>query len=679
MVDLACPQDDTLQAYLAGGVDAASLDSMSTHLDGCPLCVQRLSQLEVKSSLPAGTTANERVRVEPAFTAAVNRLLKLSSIASLPLGPGSKLRDYYLLELLGEGGMGTVFKARHERLDKIVAVKVMRPGIGSDALVRFEREMKAVGRVKDANIVQATDAGDADGVPFLVMEYVDGVDLLKWVKTNGPMALYDAFDAIRQTARGLQHAHDRGLIHRDVKPSNLMRTPDGTVKILDLGLAVMAGTPERDEPRANDDIDPSELTSPSRMLGTRDYMAPEQRLNAHAVNARADVYALGGTLWFLLTGQPPHQGPRPPSVPEAVWNKLLAENPDERYSSVIDASNALPSLSPEQHFPGHKVNLAVAALVVALLIPLVIRYWPSGDLAKPPETALNSPLPKREPQREPTPGQLPMSRLEAVALQKAWAESLRLRVRDPEVNNGDFILIPPGEFDLAEQSRFVITRPYYLGMTEVTRSQFARFVQATGFRTDADVRQNAETVLWVINKDRMSGGTSTIKMPKANWQRPGHANPLDAEPVTQVSWNDAVAYCEWLSRTEGRKYRLPSYAELIWASRAGEASEVPPVEVTPIPRSTLQPMTVARGTLNAWGLHDTTCNVSEWCRDTFGLIPAGRHLDYFCEVPHASRLRRVAGDSYLPMAPSYNSPSGYIPEGGRSNIGFRIVREIDNK
>jgi eukaryotic-like serine/threonine-protein kinase len=218
---------------------------------------------------------------------------------------GDTLRDYRLVEHLGRGGMGTVFKAVHVKLDKVVALKVLagRRWNDPEAVVRFEREMKVVGRLDHPNIVKASDAGDADGVPFLVMEFLDGETLSTLVQRGGPLPLFRACGLIRRAAAGLHHAHQAGVVHRDVKPSNLMLTRASEVKVLDLGLALsLVSAAETDTVlgcatgSGSWSNSGSDRTSPNHTVGTIDYMAPEQKLDAHVVDARADVYGLGCTL-----------------------------------------------------------------------------------------------------------------------------------------------------------------------------------------------------------------------------------------------------------------------------------------------------------------------------------------------------------------------------------------------
>jgi serine/threonine protein kinase len=193
--------------------------------------------------------------------------------------------------------MGTVYKAHHIKLDMTVAVKVVRRQRLADASAvnRFEREMKATGKIRHPNIVRALDAGEEDGRHYLVMEYVDGVNPAELVKRRGPLSVGAACEIVRQAAVGLQAVHEAGLVHRDVKPSNLMLARDGQVKVLDLGLARFETPPPASKGGGSD----------SHVMGTAEYIAPEQVLDTHEVDIRADIYALGCTLYYLLTGRAP--------------------------------------------------------------------------------------------------------------------------------------------------------------------------------------------------------------------------------------------------------------------------------------------------------------------------------------------------------------------------------------
>jgi serine/threonine protein kinase len=293
---------------------------------------------------------------------------------------------YKVLERIGSGGMGQVFLCEHKLMRRRVAVKVLPTAKASDpsSLERFYREARAAAALDHPNIVHAYDIDQEDNLHFLVMEYIDGASFQEIVKRSGPMEVIRACHYIRQAALGLEHAHNAGLVHRDIKPGNILVDRSGGVKILDMGLARFF----RDE----DDV----LTKKydESVLGTADYLAPEQTIDSHAVDIRADIYSLGATFYFLLTGQTPfgegttaqkliwHQSrqPRPltqvrPEVPPgvaAIVEKMMAKDPAQRYQ--------------------------VPAAVAEALAP-----WTQGPIAAPPaaEMPLLSPAVAGVPQMEP--------------------------------------------------------------------------------------------------------------------------------------------------------------------------------------------------------------------------------------------------------------------------------------
>jgi eukaryotic-like serine/threonine-protein kinase len=250
----------------------------------------------------SGTVSQHAVAQSPVVPGSSSSNILSTDLVFDPRCPaaGMRIGQYRLLQKLGEGGMGSVWKANHTLLDKAVAIKLLSPHlIGTPQIVaRFEREMKAVGRLDHPNLVRAYDAGEVGGTRFLVMEFIDGIDLATYVKKNGPLTATFAARVIEQAALGLGAAHQAGLVHRDIKPGNLMLTADGEIKVTDLGLALLG-----DEPVSA--IEPGSLTSVGMILGTPDYMAPEQWDNTHGVDGRCDLYSLGCTLFFLLTGVPP--------------------------------------------------------------------------------------------------------------------------------------------------------------------------------------------------------------------------------------------------------------------------------------------------------------------------------------------------------------------------------------
>lgn len=269
------------------------------------------------------------------------------------------LGKYILLEKIGAGGMGQVFKARHQRMDRLVALKVLSKKMAkdADAISRFEREVKAAAKISHPNIVAAHDADCADGVHFLVMELVEGSDLSAMVKKNGPLPVEKAIDYFIQAAVGLEAAHKKGVVHRDIKPSNILVNNEGTVKILDMGLALLK----------EETLDPSqaELTTEGKIMGTVDFMSPEQALNTHEADARTDIYALGCSLYYVLVGKPMYAGNSPleklmahrvrpiPSLREGrpevserldeVYKRAVAKRVTDRYQTATELIEGLRS------------------------------------------------------------------------------------------------------------------------------------------------------------------------------------------------------------------------------------------------------------------------------------------------------------------------------------------------
>jgi serine/threonine protein kinase len=269
---------------------------------------------------------------------------------------GLVIGEYHILDKIGSGGMGLVLRARDRRNGRIVALKLLPPSISRDraAVVRFRREAAAVAKLRHRNIVAALDSGETHGLLYLVMELVDGKDLARMVKQQGPLAVKQAVDCLIQAAGGLKEAHQRGIIHRDIKPANLLLDRSGTIKILDLGLARVN--------QANDVLtaDSSELnlTTSGAIVGTVDYMSPEQAFDPRLADPRSDIYSLGCTFHYMLTGKAPYGGQgfmerllghreRPvPSlrktrddVPEALddlFRRLLAKSPEARPQTMAD-------------------------------------------------------------------------------------------------------------------------------------------------------------------------------------------------------------------------------------------------------------------------------------------------------------------------------------------------------
>jgi serine/threonine protein kinase/DNA-binding response OmpR family regulator len=271
-----------------------------------------------------------------------------------------RVGSYDILSQLGAGGMGTVFKARHRRMKRVVALKVLSAALCKDAafVQRFQREVETVARLGHPNVVMAYDADEAEIGHFLVMEFVNGRDLASLVEKGRPLDVPLAVDCIFQAARGLAYAHAQGIVHRDVKPHNLLRDETGVVKVTDLGLARL-NTP--------DVAATSSLTQAGGILGTVDYMPPEQAIDSSTTDHRADIYSLGCTLYFLLAGRPPFVGqsvmsillmhresaipslasvrPDVPAELDAIFNRMMAKSVADRFQSMVEVVTALEAVA----------------------------------------------------------------------------------------------------------------------------------------------------------------------------------------------------------------------------------------------------------------------------------------------------------------------------------------------
>jgi serine/threonine protein kinase len=468
----------------------------------------------------------------------VNLLLQ-SRGSQLLLGP------YVLLDRLGEGGTGQVFKARHRRMNRLVAIKVIRKELMEDAEVvrRFYREIEVISRLSHPNIVHAFDAGPIGSVHTLVMEYVEGSDLYRVVQRSGPLSADRACAFIQQAALGLQHAHERNLVHRDIKPSNLLvasvrSSQDGTpqdpgatelmaepcVKILDLGLA-------RLQRNADGNMTTPVTIDRSVTRGTPDYLAPEQALDFHEVDIRADIYSLGCTLFYLLTGQPlfpggslaqkilRHQQAQPPALAglrpglppslEPILGRMLAKRPEDRYQTpaeVAVALGAVTGVSPAlteglsatvvdepndtvRHIvpPGRDgqrkrllwlaAGVGGAVLLLALLVGvLLLRGLSSASSSRPVASTREEPPRKRE---------------EPITTNKKPSDKVTFSERFPQGKaSPNWILTPPTGYWSMEEGRLVASGPtvFRPGQADPNQKAYIQLpAETVSFQVDIEI------------------------------------------------------------------------------------------------------------------------------------------------------------------------------------------------
>jgi uncharacterized protein (TIGR03067 family) len=404
-VKLAHPSLDRLTAFGQGRLGEAELVELSSHLGGCAECREKVEASGADTLIALLRAADtEHDPDEKKSGQEVATLAAPMPLSGPPCLPAELVQHgrYRVQELLGFGGMGAVYKAEHLLMERPVALKLISHSLTSNpAMVeRFRREVKTAGQLKHANIVMAYDAEQAGDSHFLVMEYVEGKSLARVVSEQGPLPVREACDYIRQAALGLQHAHERGMVHRDIKPQNLMLTSDGQVKILDFGLArfAMESAPTGallvapvDERPVSSERKPAgeSLTQIGTVMGTPDYIAPEQAQDAHTADIRADIYSLGCTLYDLLAGHAPfpdgtvvakvmahiERSPKPLSdlrtdvPPELVRvvERMMAKDPAQRFHTPAEVAETLQPFAAAARPKGRRPirQLVAAALLGA--------------------------------------------------------------------------------------------------------------------------------------------------------------------------------------------------------------------------------------------------------------------------------------------------------------------------
>lgn len=476
--------------------------------------------------------------------------------ASLILG------NYLILDKLGQGGMGMVLKAEHQRMKRVVALKVLSPDAVKtpDSVRRFEREVQAAAKLEHQNIVTAYDADRANNTTFLVMQFVDGDDLSAIVKKSGPMAVDRAVDCVLQAARGLEFAHQRGVIHRDIKPHNLLLGKDGVLKILDMGLARI------EDPTGSSHE--ATLTGTGAVMGTIDYMSPEQALDTKTADAKSDIYSLGCTLFYLLMGGVPYpadtvmkrllahrESPIPtldaaPPAVAAIFRRMVAKKPQDRHGSmtevIADLQRCLtaPVTTPVPiHTPSEDTNFSDflkmisqpgnSATSAAASAPLAATRVTSVLPSSHPLAAEAATVQYREGVSDTDPQTL-TSVTEAAALQRLTAKSAKKKLVIGGVI-GLLVLVSLGLWLIPSKNG----EPSTADNADVAKSSNSKRNSKDAKAEASGKKPNRSTATKAASAERFAlkfDGQSHVEIPSLNWNG---KDPMTMEFV--VSVDDAEA------------------------------------------------------------------------------------------------------------------------------------------
>ena len=659
-----CPADDELARMVAGKLPTDRVDAICLHVESCTKCQGLLTQLEVEPdgfirSLTSITeTALAKARTEMELESKIESERMHDYLTRLPepksnrptLNPPCQLGPYEVQKLIAKGGMGEVYEAKHLRLNRPVALKVIRGYRQEDPASEgyFLREMANAGKLDHPNLVRAYDAWEADGCLYMAFELLDGQSLQNHFAKRNSSTLVDALDAILGTCRALEYLHNQGLVHCDIKPSNVIRLSDGSIKLIDFGLAIDMALPH--SPNGN---------------GTKGYMAPEQKVGGGLIDQRVDIYSLGCLLKFMLTGclDSSSQGAKSAEAKELIIiaERMTMDAPEQRYQSVKEVRILLENLQKKARIKGiisWKTLIVLAAMgFLVACISQISKPW--GFKSEEKEYA------------------------RALAL-----KDLRQGFKSPVPMQ--MVTIPAGDFvmgacdgdseTLADElpcRTITFTKPFQMGIYEVTVAQFLEFVEAQGHKTQAE---SSGFGGWKASTASSWG----IQHPDLNWSSPGY--PIAADlPVTMVSYEDALAFCEWLSRRDGKNYRLPTEAEWEYACRAGST------DVYPFPfksrdsycwsiwntKKTVCPRPVGTRQSNPWGLFDMGGNAREWCLDWYGEKAYLLSQKEFPQGPVNGTLRVIRGGCFIDMNSFLRSSRrGYLaPDQVLNNQGFRVVAE----
>lgn len=682
-----CPCDDELKLLAFGNLPDASFDATMGHVESCLKCQERLATFDQATDLLAVSVSKltpddiekARYHLEAEYGKTSESIFgplfrQDAQGQDLPavLSPPCQLGPYEIREQIGRGGMGEVYAGVQSRLGRPVAIKILRNNRQHDAEshIRFLKEMAIVGKLDHPNLVRAYDAWESNGFLYLVFELLNGKSLQSLADSNQIQTVAEVYEIVSRVLEGLQYLHSNSVIHQDIKPGNVIRTKNGEIKIIDFGLSSYRHA--------------SDFSGYSR-VGTKGFMAPEPPSVDGVKDHLRDIYSTGALLSFLLNSIA-----TPFSTADKQWFDRLQSvasmmsHPDAM-KRCPNASEAMRSLQETKLTSdakrdgirrvkkGYFAVLLVACMTLLLAVAtfggqflsIIDNSWRflavSLGLANPGGIVANT-----DPDTE-----VPL------------LTALDLGFPVPEL-----VLMPPGIFVMGaiEQDedakpvelprrRIAITKPFYIGRYEVTVAQYQAFVSDTEYQT-------------VAERNGVGGWKSGISTSWGmqsldyTWKNPGYISS-DMHPVSIIAFEDAVAYCNWLSKTTGRRFRLPTEVEWEYVCRAGSDTvysfDKRLREDYSWSKYSTKNDTTARpvGTRlpNRWGIHDMVGNVREWCSDLYS--EKAYELDYMKHPngPDEGALRVIRGAAYMDgLIFMRSSNRGYLsPEMAINNQGFRVV------